>query len=50
METPKPQRARGMSNTLKRALQNENYVKAMTVMIRAYKNAIKNGLYSTDYE
>jgi hypothetical protein len=50
METPKQNNAQDTSNTLKRALQNENYIKAMKVMIRAHKNAIKNGLYSTDYE
>ena len=45
METPKKHNAQDTSNTLKRALQNENYTKAMKVMIRAYKNAIKNGLF-----
>lgn len=50
METPKKQNAQDMSNTLKSALQSEAYLKAEEIMIRAYKNAIKNGLYPTDYE
>jgi hypothetical protein len=49
-ETPKKHRAQDMSNTLKSALQDEAYLKAMDLLIRAHKNAIKNGLYSTDYE
>ncbi|WP_279148479.1 hypothetical protein [Segatella bryantii] len=50
METPNKYLAQGSLNTLKKALQDENYIKAMDLMIRAHKNAIKNGLYSTDYE
>ena len=50
METPNKHLAQGSLNTLKKALQDENYIKAMNLMIRAHKNAIKNGLYSTDYE
>ena len=50
METPNKYLAQGSLNTLKKALQDENYIKAMNLMIQAHKNAIKNGLYSTDYE
>lgn len=45
METPKKHNAQDTSNTLKRALQNESFIKAMKVMLQAHKNAIKNGLF-----
>jgi len=50
METPKKHRVQNMSSTLKSALQDEAYLRAQELMIRAHKNAIKNGLYPTDYE
>jgi hypothetical protein len=50
METPNKQNARSMSSTLKQVLQDEAYLRAQELMIRAHKNAIKNGLYPTDYE
>jgi hypothetical protein len=50
MEIPKKHRAPGTSSTLKLALQDEAYLRAQELMIRAHKNAIKNGLYPTDYE
>lgn len=45
METPNKHPVQGMSNTLKRALNDNNYLRAMEKIITAYKNAIKNGLY-----
>ena len=45
METPNEHNAQDMSNTLKRALNDSNYLKAMEKIVTAYKNAIKNGLY-----
>jgi hypothetical protein len=50
METPKKQNVRNTSSTLKRFSLNEAYLKAQDIMIRAYKNAIKNGLYPNDDE
>ena len=48
METPKKQNAQNTLNTLKQCLQNEAYLKAQEMMINAYKNAVKNGLYPPD--
>lgn len=48
METPKKHNAQNTSNTLKQALENEAYLKALEVIERAYKNAVKNGLYSIE--
>jgi len=45
METPNKHNAQDMSNTLKRALNDNNYLRAMEKIVTAYKNAIKNGLY-----
>lgn len=45
METPNKHNVRATSNTLKKALTDSNYVKALEKMIKVYKNAIKNGLY-----
>lgn len=45
MDDQQKQAARGSLNILKRALQNENYLKAVKKVIEAHKNAIKNGCY-----
>ena len=50
METPKKQNAHGTSNTLKQALQNEDYLKAMKLMERIEKDAYKNGYYGDEDE
>lgn len=50
METPKKHHARGTSNTLKQALNDENYLRALALMEKAQKNRLINGLYPTDYE
>lgn len=49
METPNKQNARSTSLTLKECLKNPDYLRALDTIIRAQKNAIKNGLY-TFYE
>ena len=50
METPKKHHAHGMSNTLKQALSDENYLKALALFERAQKNRLINKLYPEDYE
>ena len=45
METPNKHPVQDTSSTLKQALNDSNYLRAMQKMITAYKNAIKNGLY-----
>lgn len=45
METPDKHRVRDTLNTLKKALSDPNYLRAVEKMINAHKNAIKNGLY-----
>lgn len=50
METPKKQNAQSTSNTLKQALQNEDYLKAQELMSRHQKIRLENGLYPTDYD
>lgn len=50
METPKKHPAQGMSNTLKQALNDENYLKALALFERAQKNRLINKLYPEDYE
>ena len=50
METPKKHNAQNTSNMLKEVLQNEGYLKALRIIERAEKNALRNGLYSTNYE
>lgn len=50
METPNKQNARNTSNTLKRALQDEAYLKALEMMERMEKNAYKNGCYGDEDE
>ena len=45
METPKQNNAQDTSNTLKRALNDSNYLKAMDKIVTACRNAIKRGLY-----
>ena len=45
METPNKHNAQDMSNTLKRALNDSNYLKAMDKIVTACRNAIKRGLY-----
>ena len=49
-ETPKKRPAQGMSNTLKQALNDENYLKALALFERAQKNRLINKLYPEDYE
>lgn len=46
METPKKHNALGMLNTLKQALYDEAYLKALDIMTRAQKNTLNNGFYS----
>lgn len=50
METPNKHRAHGTSNTLKRALEDENFLKALALMEKSQRNRLINGLYPTDYE
>lgn len=50
METPNKHRVHGTSNTLKQALNDENYLRALALMEKAQKNRLINGLYPTDYE
>ena len=45
METPKKHRAQGTFTTLKDALNNENYLRALELIERAQKNSLKNGFY-----
>ena len=45
METPDKHLAHNTSNTLKRALNDSNYLKAMDKIVTACRNAIKRGLY-----
>ena len=45
METPDKHLAHDTSNTLKRALSDSNYLKAMDKIVTACRNAIKRGLY-----
>lgn len=45
METPNKQSVRDTLNTLKKALNDSNYIKALEKIVEAHKNAIKNGLY-----
>ena len=48
METPKKLNAQCMSSTLKQALQDEDYLRALAVMERLENNAYKNGCYGDD--
>lgn len=50
METPKKHHVHGTSNTLKRALSDENYLKALAMMEKAQRNRLINKLYPEDYE
>ena len=50
METPNKHSVRDTLNTLKKALSDPNYLKALEKMINAHKNAIKNGLYWAYYK
>lgn len=50
METPKKQNVQGTSNTLKRHLQDEAYLRALEMMERIENAAYKNGYYGTDDE
>lgn len=50
METPNKHRARGTSNTLKQALNDENYLRALAMMSKAQRNRLINRLYPEDYE
>jgi len=49
-ETPKKRSVHDMSNTLKQALNDENYLKALALMEKAQRTRLINGLYPTDYE
>ena len=48
METPKKQNAQCTSNTLKQALQDEAYLRALEMMERIENTAYKNGYYGSD--
>ena len=48
MDTPKKQNVQGTLSTLKQALQDEAYLKALAVMERLENNAYKNGFYGDD--
>ena len=50
METPKKHPARGMSSTLKQALSDENYLKALALFEKAQRTRLINKLYPEDYE
>lgn len=50
MGTSRKRPARGTSNTLKKLLNDPDYLKAYNILERAEKNALKNGLYSIDDE
>lgn len=50
METPKKHPARGTSNTLKQALNDENYLRALALMEKSQRNRLINKLYPEDYE
>jgi len=50
MENPNKSRAQHTSSTLKSALNDETYLKALALMEKIEKNALANGLYDTDYE
>lgn len=50
METPKKQNAQDTSNTLKKFLQDEDFLRALELIERAEKNSLKNGFYLIDYE
>lgn len=45
METPDKQSVRATLSTLKKALNDSNYLKALEKIVEAHRNAIKNGLY-----
>jgi hypothetical protein len=49
METPKKHHAHGMSNTLKQALSDENYLKALALFEKSQRNRLINRLYPEDY-
>lgn len=49
METPNKQRAHGTSNTLKQALNDENYLRALAMMEKSQRNRLINKLYPEDY-
>lgn len=48
MDTPKKQNVQGTLNTLKQALQDEAYLRALAVMERLENNAYRNGCYGDD--
>lgn len=50
METPKKHNVQNTSSTLRQALENEAYLRALELMHRAEQNALRNGLYCIDYE
>lgn len=50
METPKKHNAHGMSNTLKQALSDENYLKALAMFEKSQRTRLINRLYPEDYE
>lgn len=50
METPKKHRAQDMSSTLKQALNDENYLKALALFEKSQRNRLINRLYPEDYE
>ena len=45
MENPKKNSARSTCLTLKECLNDEDYLRAFDIMVKAQKNAIKYGLY-----
>ena len=47
METPKKQNAQCTSSTLKQALQDEAYLRALEMMERIENTAYKNGYYGS---
>lgn len=48
METPKKLNAQCTSSTLKQALQDEAYLRALAMMERIEKNSYENGCYGYD--
>ena len=50
METPKKHHAQDMSNTLKQALSDENYLKALALFEKTQRDMRIYGLYSEWYE